>query len=263
MSLVTGFFLPVLLLNQRWSPPLRLQASHCSTFRIMFHVTSIAVFCSEPIERFSGTDSKFFLKLIVTIPVAPIITGIIVHGRFYIRCISILKLLYFNLSLLYLFSPLCRVFTIIYLKQAVIVFYAVFQLFCIYNCATCNVISLVKCVLYFTSALPAVCVQWPTRLFFLQFLNFVLSRYVAQVLSESFWDGSSRPAITGITFAFTFHMRWIYIEWYLYFKIFSVCFVSAGIATSIDMRVPCLSSRIMMSGLLLGYFCQFALFVPQ
>ena len=28
---------------------------------------------------------------------------------------------------------------------------------------------------------------------FLQFLNFVLSRCVAQVLSEWFWDGSSRP----------------------------------------------------------------------
>ena len=34
--------------------------------------------------------------LLVTIPVAPIITGIIVHFRFHIRCISIHKLLYFN-----------------------------------------------------------------------------------------------------------------------------------------------------------------------
>ena len=68
------FFL-ALLLNQRWSPPLRLQASHCSTFRIV---------------------SKFFFKLLVTIPVAPIITGTIVHLRFHIRCISIHKLLYFN-----------------------------------------------------------------------------------------------------------------------------------------------------------------------
>jgi hypothetical protein len=43
-SLVTGLFSPVLLLKQRWSPPLRLQASHCSTFRIMCDVPSIAVF---------------------------------------------------------------------------------------------------------------------------------------------------------------------------------------------------------------------------
>ena len=96
MSIVTDVFFPVLLLNQRWSPPLTLQASHCSTFRIMCDVPSIAVFCSESIECFPDTVSKFFLKLLVTIPVAPIITGTIVHFRFHIRCISIHKLLYFN-----------------------------------------------------------------------------------------------------------------------------------------------------------------------
>ena len=45
---------------------------------------------------FPGTASKFFLKLLVTIPVAPIVIGIIVHFRFHIRFISIHKLLYFN-----------------------------------------------------------------------------------------------------------------------------------------------------------------------
>ena len=89
ISLVTGLFFLVILLNQRRSPPLRLQASHCSTFRIMCDVPSIAVFCSGSIECFPGTASKFFLKLLVTIPVAPIITGIIVHFRFHIRCTSI------------------------------------------------------------------------------------------------------------------------------------------------------------------------------
>jgi hypothetical protein len=49
-SLVTGLFFLVLLLNQRCSPPLGLQASHCSTFRIMCDVPSIAVFCSVSIE---------------------------------------------------------------------------------------------------------------------------------------------------------------------------------------------------------------------
>ena len=44
MSLVTGLFFLILLLNQRWSPPLRLQTSHCSTFRIMCDVPSRAVF---------------------------------------------------------------------------------------------------------------------------------------------------------------------------------------------------------------------------
>jgi len=62
----------------------------------MCDVPSIAVFCSESIECFPGTVSKLFLKLLVTIPVAPIITGTIVHFRFHIRCISEYKLLYFN-----------------------------------------------------------------------------------------------------------------------------------------------------------------------
>jgi len=90
MSLVTGLFFPVILLNQQWFPTLRLQASHCSTFRIMCDVPSIAVFCSESIECFPGTASKFFLKLLITIPVAPVITGIIVHFKFHIRCIFII-----------------------------------------------------------------------------------------------------------------------------------------------------------------------------
>ena len=71
------FFL-VLPLNQQWSPQLTLQASHCSTFRIMCDVPSIAVFCSESIDFFPGTASKLFLKFLVNIPVAPIITGIII-----------------------------------------------------------------------------------------------------------------------------------------------------------------------------------------
>ena len=47
----------------------------------MCDVPSIAVFCSESIECFPGIVSKFFFKLLVTIPVAPIITGTIVHLR--------------------------------------------------------------------------------------------------------------------------------------------------------------------------------------
>jgi len=96
MFLVTGLFVLVILLNQQWSPPLRLQASHCSTFCIMCDVPSIAVFCNESIVCFPGTASKFFLKLLITIPVAPIITGIIVHFKFHICCICVHKLLYFN-----------------------------------------------------------------------------------------------------------------------------------------------------------------------
>jgi hypothetical protein len=102
MSLVTGLFFLVLLLNQRRSPPLRLQASHSSNFRILCDVPSRCVFVVNLSDVFlvhsflPGTASKFFLKLLVTIPVAPIIIGIIVQFRFHIRCISIHKLFYFN-----------------------------------------------------------------------------------------------------------------------------------------------------------------------
>ena len=57
------------------------QASHCSTFRIMCDVPSTAAFCSESIECFPGTASKFFSKLLVTIPAATITstpTGVLV-----------------------------------------------------------------------------------------------------------------------------------------------------------------------------------------
>ena len=93
MSLVTGLFCLILLLNQQRSPLVRLQVSHCSTSRIACNIPCIAVFCSESIECFPGTASKFFLRLLVTIPVAPIVTGIIVHFRFHIRCISLILLL--------------------------------------------------------------------------------------------------------------------------------------------------------------------------
>ena len=95
-SLVIDLFFLVLLLNQRWSPPFRLQVSLCITFRIMCDIPSLAVVCNESVKCFLGVTSKFFLMLLVTVPVAPIITGIIVHFRFHIHCISIPKLLYFN-----------------------------------------------------------------------------------------------------------------------------------------------------------------------
>ena len=97
------FFL-VPLLNQRWSPSLRLQASHCSTFRIMCDVPRIAVLTVESAEYFLGMVSKFFFKTFVTIPVAPITSDVIIHFRFHIRCVDIIIiviiLLYYLLTYL-------------------------------------------------------------------------------------------------------------------------------------------------------------------
>jgi hypothetical protein len=60
------------------------------------------------------------------------------------------------------------------------------------------------------------------------------------------------PIITGITFVFTFHMCYISIVRYLYFKIFSasclITFLSPQIATSINIHVIFSLSRIMVSG---------------
>jgi hypothetical protein len=44
------FFLVLFLLNQWWTPLLRLQVSDCRTFLIMCDVPSIAAFCRESIE---------------------------------------------------------------------------------------------------------------------------------------------------------------------------------------------------------------------
>jgi hypothetical protein len=107
----------------------------------------------------------------------------------------------------------CNVISTVYSVAAILYLQSVLHVMLLTLCATCNVISMVyslAAVLYLqsvlhvmlfrpwnmfctvTSALPAVCVQWPVWLF-VRFLNFVLSRYVAQLLPEWYWNGSSRP----------------------------------------------------------------------
>jgi hypothetical protein len=103
-SLVTGFLSSlVLLLNQWWTPQLRLQVSACSTFLIMCDVPSMTVFfCRESIKCCPGVVSRYFCKLLLTIPVAPVITGMTNHFMFHILWISILRFLYFNFFSAYL-----------------------------------------------------------------------------------------------------------------------------------------------------------------
>ena len=116
-------FFPVLLLNQQWSPPLTLQASHCSTFRIVCDVPVIAVFFNESIECLPTSVSKFFFKLLVTIPVAPVIIGII-----YISGSTLVVSLYINSCILTSFplpfaQHFClRVFSLVSVRK--------FSLFC-------------------------------------------------------------------------------------------------------------------------------------
>ena len=71
-----------------------LRADH-SISRTISGAPSTAVCCSESVECFTGTVSKFFFNTFVSIPVAPIITGLIIHFMFHIRFTSICKLFYF------------------------------------------------------------------------------------------------------------------------------------------------------------------------
>jgi hypothetical protein len=91
--LVTGFLssLVLLLLSQRWTPPLRLHVSACSTFLMMCDVRSMAVFCKESIECCPGIVSRYFCKLLLTIPVAPMITGMTKRFMFHILRISVFR----------------------------------------------------------------------------------------------------------------------------------------------------------------------------
>ena len=165
--LVTGLFFLVLLLNQRWSPVFRLQASHCSTFRIMCYVPCIAVFCSESTECFPGVASKPFLYIFcynsggsscyryhhtfhdshslshvykrwiyslfiffsVTLLCTSFATSITMRGFSFSILIILSGLLLLLLSLSSSLSPLCRVFIHIFLRQTMSLGNTVFQLF--------------------------------------------------------------------------------------------------------------------------------------
>jgi len=57
----------------------------------MCDVPSIAVFCSESVECFPGTASKFFLKTLSTVQLAAVITGAIDGTTVTPRILSSLK----------------------------------------------------------------------------------------------------------------------------------------------------------------------------
>ena len=82
------FMVPISLV-----PALALLYFYVSTFRSMCAVPNMAVFCSSFISWFPGMLLIYFLYDFEMVQVAPIITGIIFH----IRCISIVRSLYFNI----------------------------------------------------------------------------------------------------------------------------------------------------------------------
>ena len=99
----------------------------------------------------------------------------------------------------------------------------------------------------FTLALSAVCVCAVPNTTFFFFSSSLISCSPGILLRYYLSDFATvpvAPAITGIVFAFTFHVRWISIKTSLYFKIFStsflITFLCLEIATAINMRVPLL-----------------------
>ena len=70
---------------------------YISTFRSMCAVPNMAVFCSSLTSCFAGLLLTYFLNEFEIVPVAPIITGIIFVFIFHMRCISIVRSLYFRI----------------------------------------------------------------------------------------------------------------------------------------------------------------------
>ena len=71
---------------------------YISTFQSMCAVRNMAVFCSFLTSWFSGKLLIYFLNDFEIVPVAPIITGITFVSTFHMRCISIVRSLYFRIS---------------------------------------------------------------------------------------------------------------------------------------------------------------------
>jgi len=78
---------------------LNLSYFYISTFRSMCAVSNMAVFCSSLTSCFPGMLLTYFLNDSETVPVASIITGITFAFTFYMRCISIVRYLYFRIFL--------------------------------------------------------------------------------------------------------------------------------------------------------------------
>ena len=76
-------------------PALALLIFYVSTFRSMCAVPNMAVFCSSLTSWFPGMSLTYFLNDLEMVPVAPIITCITLVFIFHMRCISIVRSLYF------------------------------------------------------------------------------------------------------------------------------------------------------------------------
>jgi len=85
---------------------------YIGTFRSMCAVPNMAVFCSSLTSCFPGMLLTYFLNDFEIVPVAPIVTGITFVLTFHMRCISIVRSLYFRILLLLSSSSLSLYYNI-------------------------------------------------------------------------------------------------------------------------------------------------------
>ena len=78
-------------------PVLNILYFYVGTFRRMCAVPNMAVFCSSLTSCFPGMLLTYFLNDFEIVPVAPVITGITFVFTFHMRCISIVRSLYFRI----------------------------------------------------------------------------------------------------------------------------------------------------------------------
>ena len=78
-------------------PVLNLFYFYISTFRSMCAVPNMAVFCSSLTSWFPGMLLTYFLNVFDIVPVAPFFIGTTFVFTFHMRCISIVRSLYFKI----------------------------------------------------------------------------------------------------------------------------------------------------------------------
>ena len=76
---------------------LSLLYSYISTFRSMCALSNMAVFWSSLTSCFPGMLLTYFLNDSEIVPVAPFVTGITFVFTFHMRCISVVRYLYFRI----------------------------------------------------------------------------------------------------------------------------------------------------------------------
>ena len=132
-----------------------------------------------------------------------------------------------------------------------------------------SLVSVLNLLYFYISTFRSMCAVPNMAVFW----SFLTSCFPGMFLTYFLNDFEIVPValiITGIIFVFTFHIRCISIVRSLYFRIFLasiwITFLSAEIATSINIHVPFSLSRIIMSGLLLWivlWVCTCTLVLPE